>query len=165
MNRKNTLGNLAYIALGSNLDNPKQQVLNALDKITADEDISIIKISSIYETAPVGYDNQPHFINAVIEIKTSLTPLALLRRLLQIEIIQGRERPFPNAPRVIDLDLLIYNEVQMQTPELTLPHPRMHERGFVMLPFSEIAPDVLIGEHGFAKILAQRCEHQGVVKL
>ena len=155
----------AYIALGSNLADPQNQVEHAIQAFAKSTDMQLTKQSSLYRTAPVGYDNQPDFINAVIEIKTNLSPLDLLHRLFAIENIQGRERTFPNAPRVLDLDLLMYDQVKMETGELNLPHPRMHERGFVMLPFAEIAPDVMIGNYGLAKILAHQCQNQGVFKL
>jgi len=155
----------AYIALGSNLADPKNQVEQAIHTFAKSTDMQLTKQSSLYRTAPVGYDNQPDFINAVIEIKTNLRPLELLHHLFEIENKQGRERPFPNAPRVLDLDLLMYDQVKMETGELNLPHPRMHERGFVMLPFAEIAPDVMIGNYGLAKTLAHQCQNQGVFKL
>jgi 2-amino-4-hydroxy-6-hydroxymethyldihydropteridine diphosphokinase len=155
----------AYIALGSNLADPKNQVEQAIHTFAKSTDMQLNKQSSLYRTAPVGYDNQPDFINAVIEIKTNLSPLELLHHLFEIENKQGRERPFPNAPRVLDLDLLMYDQVKMETGELNLPHPRMHERGFVMLPFAEIAPDVMIGNYGLAKTLAHQCQNQGVFKL
>jgi 2-amino-4-hydroxy-6-hydroxymethyldihydropteridine diphosphokinase len=155
----------AFIALGSNLQDPQKQIQFALQTIANLPDIEIIKASSLYQTTPVGYDNQPDFINAVAEISTKLAPLALMRTLLKIEASQGRERPFPNAPRVIDLDLLLYDDVVMETEELTLPHPRMSGRGFVMLPLAEIAPKITIGTHGYADVLAAKCDNQGVQKL
>jgi 2-amino-4-hydroxy-6-hydroxymethyldihydropteridine diphosphokinase len=114
---------------------------------------------------PIGYDNQPDFINAVAEIETDLSPLALLHTLLEIEAQHGRERPFPNAPRVLDLDVLLYGNIEINTADLTLPHPRMHTRGFVMLPLAEIAPKIKIGNHGYADELASKCDNQGVSKL
>ena len=155
----------AFIALGSNLQNPQEQIQFALQTIANAPDIELIKSSSLYQTAPVGYDNQPDFINAVAEISTKLSPLALMRILLKIEASQGRERPFPNAPRVIDLDLLLYDDVVIETEELTLPHPRMSGRGFVMLPLAEIAPKITVGTYGYADVLAAKCDNQGVHKL
>jgi 2-amino-4-hydroxy-6-hydroxymethyldihydropteridine diphosphokinase len=165
MKTQSAFNSTAYIALGSNLADPENQVEHAIQAIAKSTDMQLTKQSSLYRTAPVGYDNQPDFINAVIEIKTNLSPLDLLHRLFEIENIQGRERPFPNAPRVLDLDLLMYDQVKIETGELNLPHPRMHERGFVMLPFAEIAPDVMIGNYGLAKTLAHQCQNQGVFKL
>ena len=155
----------AFIALGSNLEDPQAQIERALETIANTTNIKLIKASSLYRTVPVGYDNQPDFINAVAEIETDLNPLALLDRLLEIETQHGRERPFPNAPRVLDLDVLLYEGVATSSPTLTLPHPRMHTRGFVMLPLAEIAPKISIGNHGYADDLAAKCDNQGVSKL
>jgi len=155
----------AFIALGSNLQDPQAHVERALQTIANTPRIKLIKASSLFKTAPIGYDNQPDFINAVAEIETDLSPLALLHTLLAIEAQQGRERPFPNAPRVLDLDVLLYGNIEINTAELTLPHPRMHTRGFVMLPLAEIAPKINIGNHGYADELASKCDNQGVSKL
>jgi len=129
----------AYIALGSNLDHPHQQVLTAMDAIHAIDGCNVLKRSKLYETKPVGYLHQPDFINAVVEIETTLSPLDLLHALQQIEKNQGRVREFKNGPRTIDLDLILFGDVVMNTDELVLPHPRMHEREFVMIPLREIA--------------------------
>ena len=155
----------AFIALGSNLQNPKHQVQQALEAIKSHKEIQFLKASSLYKTAPVGYDNQDDFINAVVEIKTDLAPIQLLRSLLSIENTFGRERPFPNAPRVLDLDLLLYDDIVIDSAELTLPHARMHERGFVMIPLAEIAPKLTIAKHGHADELAAKCDNQGVIKI
>ena len=153
----------AFIALGSNLQDPAGQVSCALREIGELPDTTLLKASSLYRTAPVGYDNQPDFINAVAEVSTRLAPTDLLHALLALESSHGRERPFPNAPRVLDLDLLLYDDLVMQTPELTLPHPRMHQRGFVLLPLAEIAPTLEIPGIGQVHALAGRCLDQGVV--
>lgn len=159
----------AFIALGSNLSNPGRQpadevrlALRELDTLT---DTRLLSHSSLYRTAPVGYDNQPDFINAVAELETSLSPLALLHAILALENQHGRERPFPNAPRVLDLDVLLYDQVSINSPELTVPHPRMHERGFVLLPLAEIAPELALAAHGKVSTLAEQCADQGVEKL
>ncbi len=141
---KNTFTNTAFVALGSNLQMPIRQVNSALLAIENHPNIQLVKASSLYVTAPVGYDNQPDFINAVAEIRTDLAPLNLLHALLAIENTHGRERPFANAPRVLDCDVLLYDDVMLETTELTLPHPRMLQRGFVMIPLFEIAPELLI---------------------
>ena len=156
---------VAYVALGSNLQQPRVQVIQALQELEHLPQTRVVSRSSLYRTAPVGYDNQPDFINAVAKIETTLEPLALLRALLALEDTHGRERPFPNAPRVLDLDLLLYDDIDMKTPELTLPHPRMQDRGFVMLPLAEIAPELEIGTHGKANRLAEACRAQGVERI
>ncbi len=155
----------AFIALGSNLQIPVEQVRHALREIGELPGTSLHRASSLYRTAPLGYDNQPDFINAVAEVATTLAPLQLLQAMLALETRHGRERPFPNAPRVLDLDLLIYDDLIMQTPELIVPHPRMHERGFVLLPLAEIAPDLTIPGKGQVAALAKACPNQGVARL
>lgn len=156
--------NRAFIALGSNLKEPKQQVLRAIAEMMQLPDSEFVAHSSLYQTTPVGYDNQPDFINAVVEINTKLNPLALLKAILAIEDKHGRERPFPNAPRVLDCDLLWYNNMGLKTPTLTLPHPRMTSRGFVMVPLAEIAPDLYLPSFGKASDIAARL-HQGISKI
>jgi 2-amino-4-hydroxy-6-hydroxymethyldihydropteridine diphosphokinase len=134
----------AFIALGSNLEQPSNQIQRAFIELAALPKTTLVRRSGLYRSVPVGYDHQPDFINAVAEVDTQLKPLSLLHALFALENLHGRERPFPNAPRVIDLDLLLYDDVAMQTAELNLPHPRMHERGFVLLPLAEIAPELII---------------------
>jgi 2-amino-4-hydroxy-6-hydroxymethyldihydropteridine diphosphokinase len=155
----------AFVALGSNLQDPAAQVTRAFDELAALPATRLVRHSSLYRTAPVGYDNQPDFINAAAEIETDLDPLSLLRALLALETSHGRERPFPNAPRVLDLDLLLYDDQVMQTPELTLPHPRLHERGFVLFPLAEIAPEFEIPGKGSVGDLVLNCQDQGVERL
>lgn len=155
----------AFIALGSNLQDPVAQVRRAFTALAAMPQTKLVATSSLYRTAPVGYDAQPDFINAVAEVATGLDPLTLLRAILSIEDRHGRERPFPNAPRVLDLDLLLYDEMTLDSTELTLPHPRMHQRGFVLLPLAEIAPGAKIPGEGVAADLAGQVLDQGVEKL
>ena len=155
----------AFVAVGSNLQQPRQRVVQALKALAKLPDTRLIAYSSLYRTAPVGYDNQPDFINAAAELETSLPPLQLLHELLALENTHGRQRPFPNAPRILDLDLLLYDDMVMNTAELTLPHPRMHERGFVLLPLAEIAPELVVPGHGQVAELAKACMDQGVAKI
>ena len=157
--------NKAFVALGSNLQQPRQQVAQALEALARLPDTRLIAHSSLYRSAPVGYDNQPDFINAVAALETGLPPLQLLHELLALESTHGRKRPFPNAPRILDLDLLLYDDMVMNSAELTLPHPRMHERGFVLLPLAEIAPELLIPGHGRVVQLAEACMNQGVARI
>lgn len=151
----------AYIALGSNLEQPAQQVRLAIAAIAALPDCQLIKQSSLYETAPVDCSELnavpvPDFINAVVQVTTQLNPHALLAALHGIENAAGRERPFVNAPRVLDCDLLLYDDLVLNDGTLTLPHPRMHQRGFVLLPLFEIDPHVSIPNHGkIATLIAQ----------
>lgn len=140
----------AFVAIGSNLADSAHQVLTAFDAIAALPHTSLQARSSLYLTAPVGYADQPDFINAVAHIHTSLPPQQLLAALLEIEQQFGRQRTFRNAPRVIDLDVLLYNDIQLNDAGLTLPHPRMHERAFVLVPLIEIASGLVIPGYGRA---------------
>lgn len=129
-----------YIALGSNLGDRLGQLAEACQRLATLLDT--LRLSSIYETDPVGNKRQPRYLNAVTAGTADLTPLELLRALQRIEADLGRERPFPNAPRTIDLDLLLYDDLVLDTPLLTLPHPRLHERFFVLVPLAELAPNL-----------------------
>ena len=121
--------------------------------------------SSLYRSAPVGYANQPDFVNAVAQLETGLEPKRLLAGLLAIETRHGRRRSFANAPRTLDLDLLLFGEERIAVPGLTVPHPRMHERAFVLMPLLEIAPQAHIPGHGKAADLLERCPPQAVEKI
>lgn len=153
---------IAVIALGSNLDQPEQQVISALNAISAHPEIELKSVSSLYITAPVGYADQPDFVNAVCIINTALDGKALLAVLNRIEHDFGRERSFRNAPRTLDLDIIDFNGEFSDDPHLTLPHPRAHERSFVMRPLAEIAPDYVIGKHGCAADLAAELGSEGI---
>ena len=132
---------LAYIALGANLGKPITQITTALQHINKLPETAIICVSSFYQSEPIGYLYQPDFINAVAKIQTQLSPESLLEALLAIEKTYGRTREFKNAPRPLDLDILSYDNLFLQSATLHLPHPRMRERAFVMLPLQEISPD------------------------
>ncbi len=160
-----TQTNRAYVALGSNLNGPAGQVERALQAIDKLPKTRLVKQSSLYQTAPVGYENQPDFINAVAEISTQLSPEALLDALLDIENDAGRDRPFTNAPRVLDCDLLLYDDMVIHTAKLTLPHPRMHTRGFVLLPLAEIAPELSLPDGSNVVKLALAHQNQDIKKL
>jgi 2-amino-4-hydroxy-6-hydroxymethyldihydropteridine diphosphokinase len=144
---------VAFVALGSNIESPREQVLSAMDEIDALPGTRVLCRSSLYRTAPVGNPNQPDFINAVVQIETQLNPEELLQALLAIERRHGRERGEPNAPRTLDLDVLLYGDRKVATPALHLPHPRMHERAFVLQPLAEIAPDLEVPGHGSVRSL------------
>ncbi|MBX6754628.1 MAG: 2-amino-4-hydroxy-6-hydroxymethyldihydropteridine diphosphokinase [Thermorudis peleae] len=129
-----------FISLGSNLGDRAAFLRLAVRGMRGIG--NVVAVSSLYETTPVGYLDQPDFLNAVVALETTLPPQAVLAALRVLEDAAGRQRPFPNAPRTLDLDLVLYDEVVMQTPELTLPHPRFHERAFVLVPLAELAPAV-----------------------
>ncbi len=135
---------IAYIALGSNLDDPAAQVragFAALDRLPQTR---LAARSSLYASAPVGFLDQPEFVNAVACIETGLAPRELLDQLIAIERAHGRVRAFPNAPRTLDLDIVLYGARAVREPGLTIPHPRMLERAFVMVPLAELAPDAML---------------------
>ena len=150
--------NPAYIALGTNLGDRLQYLKQALELLRQNAGIDITALSAIYETAPVGGPDQGAFLNACAALKTALSPTKLLLEMLAIEDKLGRVRKERWGPRVIDLDLLIYDQVRMNTPLLGLPHPRLSERDFVLVPLADIAPALVIpGQNKkVAAILAAR---------
>ena len=132
--------NEAYIGLGSNLGNPLANLRAAIDSM---RELAVeVRPSPVYRTAPIGFSNQPAFYNAACRLATRLTPFELMQRLLDIEAAIGRRRTFRNAPRILDLDVLLYNRVVLNSPPLVLPHPQMAERLFVLRPLADIAPFV-----------------------
>ena len=133
---------LAWVALGGNLGDARQSVQQALQALDALPQTRLEAASSLYRTAPVDASG-PDFINAVARLRTSLAPLALLQALQGLEQQAGRERPYRNAPRTLDLDVLLYSGVRQQTPELELPHPRMLQRAFVLVPLAEIDAELV----------------------
>lgn len=155
----------AFIALGSNLSDPEAQITHAFGELDALPGTRLIKRSSLYRSAPWGYSDQPDFINAVAEVETRLEPRQLLEMLLDIENQRGRVREFLNAPRVLDLDLLLYDGLIHHEHGLTLPHPRMHERAFVLLPLTEIAPDCVIPGQGRAADFLPACAGQKLERI
>jgi 2-amino-4-hydroxy-6-hydroxymethyldihydropteridine diphosphokinase len=152
----------AYIGLGANLGDRAATLREAARRLG--ELGTITAVSSFYETEPVGFREQPSFLNAVIALETDLPPAALFDALLAIERDLGRVRSFRNAPLTLDLDILLQDDLVMDTPELTLPHPRMHERAFVLAPLAEIAPDVRHPVFGSsaAELLAALPDQSGV---
>ena len=143
----------AYVALGANLGDPQQALRDAMERLAKLPGTAVTARSSLYRTAPVGTTG-PDFINAVVEVRTQLTAPALLDALLSIETEAGRERPWPNAPRTLDLDLLLYGGARIDSPRLTVPHPRMNERAFVLVPLAEIAP-ALVSPQALAALTSQ----------
>lgn len=144
----------AYIGLGSNLSEPKRQLASALEALAQLPATRVRAVSSFYRSAPIGFADQPDFVNAVALVETMLASQSLLERLLAIEKRHGRIRGQRDGPRTLDLDLLAYGNAKCDEPGLTLPHPRMHERAFVLVPLAEISPDFDIAGHGPAWKLA-----------
>ncbi len=155
----------AYVALGSNLADPAAQVQAACEALARLPDSRFIACSALYRTAPVGYVDQPDFINAVVRLATRLQPHELLEALLGIENRFGRVRQTRNGPRVLDLDLLLYDDWIYHEPGLTLPHPRMHERAFVLVPLLELVPDIFIPGRGAARDWLARVADQAIERL
>lgn len=153
------------IALGSNLNNPIQLIQQAAQVIAKLPKIQDLQLSSLYQTKPVGYLDQPDFINAVALIQTTYTAIELLHTLQSMEQQFGRQRSFANAPRTLDLDIIDFNHQTIQSEELQLPHPRAYERGFVMIPLAEIAPHYQLGSHPPAEILANKLANIDVQKI
>jgi 2-amino-4-hydroxy-6-hydroxymethyldihydropteridine diphosphokinase len=156
---------IAYLGLGSNLGESCDQLRLALADIDALPGTRLLACSSFYRSAPIGFLDQPDFVNAVAKVETMLTPQDQFADLLHIEQHYGRERAFHNAPRTLDLDVLLYGDLQLHEHGLTIPHPQMHHRAFVLLPLLEIAPDCAIPAIGLAQHAMQGCLDQVLEKL
>ena len=159
------MAHIAFIGLGSNLQEPQEQLQRALAAINGVADTRLLAKSSLYRSAPVGCVDQPDFVtpdfvNAVARVETGLSPQALLQELLNIEHCHGRERTYRNAPRTLDLDVLLYDDLRMHEHGLTIPHPQMHLRAFVLQPLLEIAPDLNIPGIGSARKALEDCHDQ-----
>ncbi|MCW5622090.1 MAG: 2-amino-4-hydroxy-6-hydroxymethyldihydropteridine diphosphokinase [Burkholderiales bacterium] len=155
----------AYVGVGSNLDDPVVHVREAMTALDQLPLTRVVCCASLYRSAPVGKLDQPDFINSVAALDTQLAPEPLLDALLAVEARHGRVRGERNAPRTLDLDLLLYGTQRMHGAHLTLPHPRMHERAFVLLPLAEIDPDALIPGHGSVRALLPQVADQRVVRM
>ena len=156
---------LAYVALGSNLGDSRRQLLDAMSALDALPDTRMLQRSPLYLTPPWGVLEQPPFINAVVALDTALSPDELLDALLEIEIAAGRVRAERNGPRTLDLDVLYMDGVSRNDESLTLPHPRMAERAFVLLPLSAIAPTLEIPGHGLVCELLTKLDTSGCKQL
>ncbi len=156
--------NTAFVALGANIGDPVATVLAAFAALANLADSRVIHTSSLYRTAPVGLKNQPDFINAVAMLETGLPPEELLDALLDLEARFGRVRRDRNGPRTLDLDLLLYNDIELDLPRLTLPHPRLHLRAFVLHPLAEIAPGLAIPGRGSVAAWLPAVANQGIVR-
>jgi 2-amino-4-hydroxy-6-hydroxymethyldihydropteridine diphosphokinase len=148
----------AVIALGSNLEDPGAQVLRGFEEIAALARTRLLARSALHRTAPVGYADQPDFVNACALVETALAPRALLDALLAIEQRHGRVRDRPNGPRTLDLDIVLYGDQVIDEPGLRIPHPRMHERAFVLRPLLEAWPEAVIPGRGPATAVAAALE-------
>jgi 2-amino-4-hydroxy-6-hydroxymethyldihydropteridine diphosphokinase len=156
----------AYVALGSNQGDPQQQVRGALVALDALPDTRLVRASSLYRTPPWGVTDQPDFINAVAELQTMLEPSALMQALLNVETQAGRTRKGRRwGPRTLDLDLLLYGDRQLHEPGLDVPHPRIAERAFVLLPLAELDAKLVIPGQGRVDALLDRVDAGSCVQL
>jgi len=155
----------AFVALGSNLDDPSGHIRRAFEALAGLPKTRLVRRSSLYRNPPSGYRDQPDFVNAVAQIETRLGPRELLDQVLAIEQVHGRVRAAPNGPRTLDLDILLYGDRTVHEPGLTIPHPRMLERAFVLVPLAEIAPDATLPGSGRAVDLARTVNASGLIKL
>ena len=133
---------LAALGVGANLGDPRAAVRKAIEDLAQLPSTVTVAVSSLYRSAPLDADG-PDYVNAVLQVRTALSPDALLAALQAIEQQAGRERPYRNAPRTLDLDILLYGEYRVDRDDLQIPHPRMWQRAFVVLPLAEIAPDLV----------------------
>lgn len=154
----------AFVGLGANLGDPAATVRGAIDELARLPRSRLVAQSSLYRSAPVDAAG-PDYLNAVVCILTQLEAAELLAHLLRIERLHGRLRPYANAPRSLDLDLLLYGDARMHTPALTLPHPRMHVRAFVLAPLAEIAPAAVVPGYGPVRELLHQVEDQRIERL
>ena len=152
-----------YLALGSNLGDRLTNLKQAIAALPPQMEVKTK--SSIYETPPWGYEDQPKFLNQVIRAKTYLDPEPLLKHLKRLEVALGRKESFPNGPRLIDMDILFYDDLVLNGLSLILPHPRLHERGFVLLPLMEISPELVhpVNKKSVREMVAQ-CDVRGIEK-
>ena len=153
----------AYIALGANLNSPATTLEEAFNVLAECDGIDLIKRSSLYTSPPLDADG-PDYINAVAEIRTTLEPLALLHSLQAIENAFGREWAYRNAPRTLDLDLLLYEDFSSNTEELTVPHPRLHLRSFVLMPLIEIAGDISLKQGNAEQLLKEALDSGQIIQ-
>ncbi|MBK1674467.1 2-amino-4-hydroxy-6-hydroxymethyldihydropteridine diphosphokinase [Ectothiorhodospira shaposhnikovii] len=157
---------MAYIGIGANLGAPRAQVLGALEAMAALPESRLLRQSSLYGSPPMGPADQPDYINAVAQLETRLTPMVLLQSLLELERRCGRVRQGERwGPRTLDLDILLYGTQVIQTAHLTVPHPGIQQRSFVLYPLAEIAPDLWIPGLGGVEDLVAQCPRSGLQRL
>ena len=156
----------AYVGLGANLDDPVQQVRRACEGLKSIVSTRVLACSPLYRSAPLGPQDQPDFINAVAALETALPALELLAALRDIETRHGRRRDGTRwGPRTLDLDVLLYGDLRQETPELTLPHPGLHERAFVLYPLCDVAPELQVPGHGSVRALHGRLGEVRITRL
>jgi 2-amino-4-hydroxy-6-hydroxymethyldihydropteridine diphosphokinase len=154
---------IVYLALGTNLGDRLANLKQAITALTPQMEVKAK--SQVYETLPWGFEDQPKFLNQVIKVNTYLDPEPLLKHLKRLEVALGRKESFPNGPRLIDIDILFYDDLVVNKPALVIPHPRLHERGFVLLPLMEIAPNLVhpVNKKSVHE-MADLCNMEGIEK-
>jgi 2-amino-4-hydroxy-6-hydroxymethyldihydropteridine diphosphokinase len=154
---------IVYLALGTNLGDRAANLKQAISALTPQ--LEVKAKSAVYETPPWGFEDQPKFLNQVIKANTYLDPEPLLKHLKRLEVALGRKESFPNGPRLIDMDILFYDDLVVDKPALVIPHPRLHERGFVLLPLKEIAPHLVhpVNKKSVRE-MAEMCNTEGIEK-
>jgi len=155
----------AFVGMGSNLEDPISQIKRGIEAMRGLPETELIAASSLYRTPPWGKQDQPDFINAVVKLKTKQTALHLMSLLFGIENAHHRTREEKWGPRTLDCDLILYGQHVIETPELTVPHPRMKTRGFVLLPLAEIAPNMQLPTGEYITDLLAHCDCIGIQKL
>jgi len=155
----------AFVGLGSNLQDPLRQVVDALRELDRSPDTFVVKASGCYRSAPIGPPGQPDYVNAAAEIDTTLDPIGLLRFLQQLEQSHGRVRGERWGARTLDLDLLLYGQTVIQSPTLTVPHPHLHERAFVLMPLQDLAPTLIVPGLGRVSELLASISAEGVERI
>jgi len=152
----------AYVGLGSNLEEPRAQLTRAFEELASLPETQVLARSPLYRSAPLDAPDQPDFLNAVAALETRLPPSRLLAELQAIEGRHGRRRPYHHAPRTLDLDLLLYGSQTVDAPGLTIPHPRMHQRAFVLQPLLDLDPQASVPGLGSVRDLLQACPAQAI---
>jgi 2-amino-4-hydroxy-6-hydroxymethyldihydropteridine diphosphokinase len=154
---------IVYLALGTNLGDRPANLKQAIASLTPQ--LEVKTKSQVYETPPWGFVDQPKFLNQVIKANTYLDPEPLLKHLKRLEVALGRKESFPNGPRLIDMDILFYDDLVVDKPSIVIPHPRLHERGFVLLPLLEIAPNLVhpVNKKSVRE-MAELCNMEGIEK-
>jgi 2-amino-4-hydroxy-6-hydroxymethyldihydropteridine diphosphokinase len=163
--REAIAGVTAFVALGSNLGDPAAQIRSALRELARMPGTRVVRSSSLYRNPPAGGLDQPEYINAVAQVETRAGARELLDRLLEIERAHGRVRDYPNAPRTLDLDIVLYGDRVLREPGLVVPHPRMLQRAFVLVPLAEIAPEAQVPGHGRVADLAAKLDASTLARL
>lgn len=155
--------NTVYLGIGTNIGNRLENLSSSVESLTHLPNTTVQAVSAVYETEPWGYKEQDNFYNICVKVESELSPNAMLGACLGIEAAFGRLRPFKNSPRIIDIDVLLYNNITMESYELTIPHPRISERAFVLVPLKDVLPTLKIDNINF-NYFYDECDKTTVIK-